>query len=597
VEGLTLPSLAKLAKLSRKDLVSLASACSEQVGSKESATGLARRLRDLYPTLQRAGAVPEEHLSQEEVESPQEVAARVDAAGQTPFRPEPESSPLPQREECLGAAPAQDQQPHPEPDDASVPPDPRLNPARRTRSPIRKERVEQSPPSKESGCGGSARSKRAPRSARRERARSEEESSRHRHREKGFPLQGESSEYEPYGLDESSVPELISSSSELSDDESEESSAQDSPSGRRQYTRRGAAPRTKSSERRTPKHKDRGDKRVTWVPTLATPRLHATTTPQTLPPPPPRTVRSPRAGKEKAQLQRASPLMSRSSLSMTQRIGVAGLDSRPGTRSWRILPPASCITSTPSSGPSAASLTPPAPAPLSPPSSPSSNEQSERSALSSPKQASRLSVTDSLASISSATASMSSSVRLASTFDRLRLRSRSATAEERPTTPPTSRQPLRECSEPSSPMLSEFSPVSWNAQPGAFPLQHQPPLLRVPSFGSVPALPSPPLQLPPWAGTDILSRLSTVGFSPSTASSSQPQLSDPLQWFPSPSPELVLHLELPLSSVRSAISFLPGARSLGPTFHTPWTAPATYAIPASPMDMWPGPVLAQRRLF
>eukprot|EP00961_Rhodomonas_salina_P265144 3584085-Rhodomonas_salina.1 len=78
--------------MKKQELFILAAACCISPSSKESAWQLARRILACYQEKHNNWAVAQEESSKVGEESPVEAAARVEDAGETPFRPEEEGT-------------------------------------------------------------------------------------------------------------------------------------------------------------------------------------------------------------------------------------------------------------------------------------------------------------------------------------------------------------------------------------------------------------------------------------------------------------------------------------------------------------------------
>eukprot|EP00961_Rhodomonas_salina_P165590 2231138-Rhodomonas_salina.1 len=79
--------------MKKQELFILAAACGISLSSKKSALQLARHILACYPEKNNNRAAAQEESSKVGEELPVEAAARVEDAGETPFRPEEESTP------------------------------------------------------------------------------------------------------------------------------------------------------------------------------------------------------------------------------------------------------------------------------------------------------------------------------------------------------------------------------------------------------------------------------------------------------------------------------------------------------------------------
>ena len=234
--------------MKKQELFVLAAACGISPSSKESASQLARRILSCYPKKNNTRAAAQEESSRVGEESQVEAAARVEDAGETPFRPEEESTPR-NKSAAEASESSEDMDFEPGPEDNGH------EGHKHTRAPTRVRDNNDATPAtaKKFKNGG------------------------------GFPLRNSESEYEPYGIDDSSAPEFVTSNDEEESAHftSEESATatDDSISGRHRYARGGVASRLRVEEQeefrrlaeiprdprlRNPKRKRSPHKAVSW---------------------------------------------------------------------------------------------------------------------------------------------------------------------------------------------------------------------------------------------------------------------------------------------------------------------------------------------
>eukprot|EP00961_Rhodomonas_salina_P059538 799713-Rhodomonas_salina.1 len=196
--------------MKKQELFVLSAACGISPSSKESTSQLARCILGCYPEKNNNRTAAQEESSKVGEESPVEAAARVEDAGETPFRPEEEST---QRNKSAAEASESSEDMDYE-------------------------------PGLEDNCHDGHKHNSVP-SRVLEDDNATPATAKKFKTGRGFPLRASESEYEPYGIDDSSAPDIISSNDEEDSARftSEESSTatDDSVSGSHRYARGGVA--------------------------------------------------------------------------------------------------------------------------------------------------------------------------------------------------------------------------------------------------------------------------------------------------------------------------------------------------------------------